>query len=70
MIGQLNTAFVANDDDTGNVEAMVISFTGAQRFLVIDTDSSQTITAADNIVQLSGVVTGLTLAGANAVVTV
>jgi len=70
LIGQLNTAFIANDDNVASIEAMVISFTGAQRFLVIDTDSSQTITAADNIIQLSGVVTALTLTDGNVVVTV
>lgn len=58
VIGQLNTAFGIADDGTANVEAMVISFTGGEQFLVIDTDTDQAITATDNVIRLIGTVTG------------
>lgn len=70
LIGQLNTAFTGNDDGSANIEAMVISFTGTERFLVVDTNSDQAITAADNIIELTGVVTGLTSVSGNVAVTI
>jgi hypothetical protein len=68
FIGQLSTAYLAADDGVASIEAMVISFTGGEQFLVVDVDADQDITAADYAIQLTGTITGLTLAGANAVI--
>jgi hypothetical protein len=68
VLGQLATAFSVADDAAGNVEAAVITFTGGEQFLVVDTDSDQTITAADQVVQLVGTVTGISIFADNVVI--
>lgn len=68
FIGQLNTAFTGADDGAANVESAVITFTGGEQFLVVDSNSDQAITAADNVVQLVGTVTGISIAAGNVVI--
>ena len=61
LITSLNGAFTGADDGAANIEAGVIAYTGGEQFFVVDINSSQTITTADLIIQLTGTVTGLTL---------
>jgi S-layer protein len=61
LLTSLTNKFAANDDGVANIEAAVIAYTGGEQFLVVDVNSSQTITTADLIIQLTGTVTGLTL---------
>jgi len=68
LIASLSVAFAANDDGIANIEAGVIAYSSGQQFLVIDVDSSSTITAADITIELSGAVTGLTLTGGDAII--
>jgi len=68
LLTTLNIAFTANDDDTNNIEAAVVAYSGGQQFLVIDIDSDESIDASDIVVQLSGTVTGLSLSGGDAVI--
>lgn len=68
LLTSLSAAFAANDDGVANIEAGVIAYSSGQQFLVIDLDSSETITAADITIELSGTVTGLTLAGGDAII--
>jgi hypothetical protein len=67
VLAQLQTAFLVGDNALADVEAALINFTGGEQFLVVDTDANQTITAADQVIQLLGVTTGIALgAGADA----
>jgi len=68
LLLQLNSTFVANDDLVANREAMIITFNGGEQFLAADIDNSQTITAADTVIQLMGVVSGLNLSLGDAVI--
>jgi len=68
LLTSLSAAFAANDDGAANIEAAVIAYSSGEQFLVIDIDSSETITTADITIELSGAVTGLTLAGGDAVI--
>jgi hypothetical protein len=70
LIFALNALFVVNDDNAANREAMVIRFDNTDQYIVADQDGDQAITASDTIIKITGVVTGLTLTGGDAVVTV
>jgi len=65
LLASLDTAFKAVDDGIDNIEAAIISYTGGEQFLVIDTGGAAggAITAADVVIQLVGTATGLTLTG-------
>lgn len=65
VIGQLNAAFTGADDGVANVESAVITFAGGQQYMVVDSDGDQAITAADNVVQLLGTVTGISINAGN-----
>ncbi len=68
VLGQLNSAFIAADDNTANVEAAIITFATGQQFLVVDSNADQMITAADNVVQLVGTFTSLSLDSGDVIV--
>ena len=61
LLMSLNAAFQAYDDGVANIEACVIEYIEGEQFLCIDTDSSQTITDVDTVIELTGTVTGLAL---------
>jgi len=61
VLSQLSTAFQSVDNNSADYEAGIIRFTGGQTFLVVDSNSDQQITANDQVIELSGVVTGLTI---------
>jgi hypothetical protein len=65
LLASLDAAFKLVDDGVNNIEAAIISYTGGEQFLVIDTGGAVggAITNADVVIQLVGTATGLTLTG-------
>jgi Ca2+-binding RTX toxin-like protein len=76
LLTALSTAFAANDaNNAGGIEAMLLTFASTatayagKTFLVVDVDASDTITAADLVIEIVGAVDATTIAVANGVIT-
>lgn len=67
-LNQLQTAFLSSENAVADVEAAVITFSSGEQFLVVDTNADQQITAADQVIQLFGTVTGVSLNSGNVVI--
>jgi len=67
LLTALNTAFTGNDDNAANVEGGIVTFDNAS-YLVVDVDGNQSITAADQVIQITGTVTSLSLSGGDIVI--
>ena len=61
VLNQLNTAFQSVDNGNADYEASIINFNGGVTFLVVDSNQDQIINANDQVIQLSGTVTGITI---------
>jgi hypothetical protein len=63
VLNQLNTAFISVDNGVSDYEASIVHFNSGENFLVLDSNQDQIIDTNDQIIQISGVVTGLTING-------
>jgi hypothetical protein len=71
VLSQLDTAFTSYDNGNADIEAAVIRFGGIgdnETFLVYDMNQDSHITAADQVISITGAVTGITIVGGDIVI--
>ena len=69
VLGQLNSAFQIGDDSSNNVEAALVTFSGGEKFVVVDANSDGQITSSDYILQVFGTTNALNLTDGYLIIT-